>query len=106
MVKNLPAMHETQVQSLGWEEPLEKEMATHFNILARRIPWTEYPGGPQSMDSKELDTTEQLTHFSICKKCSIWEALYGKAKQNKIGLYFSTIDLNHNSSSPKTSYTL
>ena len=40
-VKNLPAMQETQVQSLGQEEPLEEEMATHFSILARRIPWTE-----------------------------------------------------------------
>ena len=44
MVKNLPAMQETQVQSLGWEDPLEKGMATHFSILAWRIPWTEEPG--------------------------------------------------------------
>ena len=43
MVKNLPEMQETQVQSLGWEDPLEKEMATHSSILAWRIPWTE-PG--------------------------------------------------------------
>ena len=49
MVKNLPAMQETQVLSLGWEDPLEKEMATHSSILAWRIPWTEDPGGPQSM---------------------------------------------------------
>ena len=49
MVKNLPAMQETQVQSLGWEDPLEKEMATHSSILARRIPWTEEPGRLQSM---------------------------------------------------------
>ena len=41
MVKNLPAMQEIQVQSLGWEDPLEKGMATHFNILAWRIPWTD-----------------------------------------------------------------
>ena len=47
-VKNLPAMQETWVQSLGWEDPLEKEMATHSNILAWRIPWTEEPGGLQS----------------------------------------------------------
>ena len=58
MVENLPAMQETQVQSLGWEDPLEKEMATHFNILAWRIPWTEEPGGLQSMGSQELDMTE------------------------------------------------
>jgi len=45
MVKNLPAMEETQVQSLGWEDPLEKGMAIHSSILAWRIPWTEEPGG-------------------------------------------------------------
>ena len=50
MVKNLPAMQETQVQSLGWEDPLEKGMATHSSILAWRIPWTEEPGGLQSME--------------------------------------------------------
>ena len=44
-VKNLPAVQETQVLSLGWEDPLEKEMATHSSILAWRIPWTEEPGG-------------------------------------------------------------
>ena len=43
--KNLPAKQETRVRSLGWENPLEKEMATHFSILAWRIPWTEVPGG-------------------------------------------------------------
>ena len=45
VVKNPPAMQETQVQSLGQEDPLEKEMATHFSILAWEIPWTEEPGG-------------------------------------------------------------
>ena len=45
MVKNLPAMQETQVQFLGWEDPLEKRMATHYSILAWKIPWTEEPGG-------------------------------------------------------------
>ena len=44
-VKNLPAMQETQVWSMGWEDPLEKGMATHSSILAWRIPWTEEPGG-------------------------------------------------------------
>ena len=47
MVKNPPAMQEMKVQSLGWEDPLEKEMATHSSILALRIPWTEEPGGLQ-----------------------------------------------------------
>ena len=49
MVKNPPAMQETWVQSLGQEDPLEKEMATHSSIPAWRIPWTEEPGGLQSM---------------------------------------------------------
>ena len=62
MVKNLPAVQETWVQSLGREDPLEKEMATHSGILAWRIPWTEEPGGLQSMGCKELDMTDQLTH--------------------------------------------
>ena len=57
MVKNLPAMQETWVPSLGQEGPLEKEMATHSGILAWEIPWTE---GPDS--HKELDMTEQLPH--------------------------------------------
>ena len=51
MVKNLPAMWEMQVQSLGREDPLEKGMATHSSSLAWRIPWTEEPGGLQSMRS-------------------------------------------------------
>ena len=49
MVKNLPAMQETQVQSLGQEDPLEKVMATHSSILAWKIPWAEEPGGLQSV---------------------------------------------------------
>ena len=54
MVKNLPGMWETQVRFLGWEDPLEKEMATHSSILAWRIPWTEKPGGLQSMGSQRV----------------------------------------------------
>ena len=49
MVKGLPTVWETQVQSLGWEHPLEKETATHSSIHAWEIPWTEEPGGLQSM---------------------------------------------------------
>ena len=52
MVKNLPTMQETWVRSLGWEDPLEKGMATHPSILAWRIPWTEEPGRLQSMGSQ------------------------------------------------------
>ena len=53
MVKNPPAKQETEVRSLGWEEPLEKEMASCFSILAWEIPWTEEFGGLQSMGSQE-----------------------------------------------------
>ena len=56
MIKNLPAMQETRVQSLGQEDPLEKEVATHSNILAWESPWTEETGRLQSMGSQELDT--------------------------------------------------
>jgi len=52
LVKNLPAVQETCVRSLGWEDPLEKEMATHSSILAWKISWTEEPGGLQSMRSQ------------------------------------------------------
>ena len=61
MVKNLPAMQETLVQSLGWKDPLEKEMAIHSRILAWRILWAEEPGGLQSIGHKESDMTEQPT---------------------------------------------
>ena len=53
-LKPLPAMRETWAQSLGWEDPLEKEMAAHSSILAWRIPWTEEPGGLQSMGSQRV----------------------------------------------------
>ena len=54
MVKNLPVMQETGVRSLGWEDPLEKETATHSSILAWRIPWSEEPGRLQSMWSQRV----------------------------------------------------
>ena len=64
MVKHLPTMQETQVQSLVQEEPLEKEIATHSSILAWKIPWTEEPGSYSSWGHKESDTIEQLYfHF-------------------------------------------
>ena len=56
MVKNLPAMQETWVQSLGWEDPLEKGMATRSSILAWRIPWAEEPDGLQSMGLQRIWT--------------------------------------------------
>ena len=57
VVKNLPKMQKTQVRSLGWEDHLEKEMATHTSMLAWKIPWKEEPGGLQSMGLLESDTT-------------------------------------------------
>ena len=68
-VKNLPAMRETQVLSLGWEDPLEKGMATYSSILAWRISWMEEPGGYSPQGPKESDTTQQLTLFSL----SLWQ---------------------------------
>ena len=61
MVKNLPAMCETWVLSLGWEEPLEKGTATHSSILAWRIPRTEESGRLQSVGHEESDMTERLS---------------------------------------------
>ena len=68
LVKNLPAMQETWVQPLSWEETLEKGNATHSSILAWRIPWTVYP-----MGHKESDTTERLSlsNFLLKEECLI-----------------------------------
>ena len=64
-VKNPPAMQETQVRSMGREDPLEKGMATHFNIFAWRIPWSEEPGGLQSMESQRVGQDSAITFFLI-----------------------------------------
>ena len=56
-VKNLPAVQETQILSLGWEDPQEKEMANHSSIVAWKIPWTEEPSRLQSLESQELAMT-------------------------------------------------
>ena len=63
---NVPAMQEMRVPSLGWEDPLEKEMATYSSILAWKIPWTEEPGGLQSMG---LHTTEH-TYIYMVYQCT------------------------------------
>ena len=67
MVKSLLAMQETRIRSLGWEGLLEKEMATHSNILAWEIPWTEEPDRPQPMGSPrvEHDVGVTLTHMEL-----------------------------------------
>ena len=66
MVKNPPAMQETQVQSPGQEDPLERGMATHSSVLAWRIPWTEELGGYRPWGHKESDTAERLTLSLSC----------------------------------------
>ena len=65
LVKNLPAVQETRLRPLGREDPLEKEMATHSSTVARKIPWTEEPGGLQSVGSQESDTTERLNQQTV-----------------------------------------
>ena len=69
MVKNLPVRQETRVQSLGWEVPLEKGMAIHSSILAWRIPWTEKPGGLQSVGLQRVGhdrVTNTRIYFILC----------------------------------------
>ena len=69
MVKHLPAVWETWVRFLGWEDPLEKEKAIHSGILAWKIPWTEEPGGLQSRrsqrDGHDLETKQQFLSLRI-----------------------------------------
>ena len=69
MVKNPPAIQETQVQSLGWEDPLEKGMATHSSILAWEIPWTEEPGRLQSTGSQRVGHDGATKHFHFHDEC-------------------------------------
>ena len=73
-VKCLPAMWETRVLSLGWEDPLEKEMATHSSILAWRIPWTEEPGGLQSMGLQRVghDWVTNTFTFTVSLCLTFW----------------------------------
>ena len=73
MVKSLPEMQETQVQSLGWEDPLEKEMAIHSSILAWRIPWIEEPGRLQFMGVTKSWT--RLNDFTFGRW--FWEVALG-----------------------------
>ena len=74
MVKNLPAIQETQVRFLRWEDPLKTGMATHSSILAWRIPWTEEPGGLQSMGSQRVRHNTVTTTTTIPTSC-VWDGL-------------------------------
>ena len=88
MVKNLPAMQETWIQSLGQEDALGKGKATHSSILAWRIPRTEEPGRLQSIGCKELDTTKLLTlfythtHIYTHARTQIWAFLVAQTVKN------------------------
>ena len=75
-VKNLPPMQETQVRSLGWEDPLEKEMTTHSSIIAWRIPWTEDPGRLQSMGSQRVGHDWGTTHTCMSSDMAVVPAAY------------------------------
>ena len=69
-VKNLPAVQETLIQSLGWEDPLEEGMTTHSSILAWKITWTEEPGGLQSIKSQRWTRLKRLSKYThILKYC-------------------------------------
>ena len=69
MVKNLPVVRETWVRSLGWEDPLKEEMATHSDILAWKIPWTEEPGGLQSTGLQRVEHDWANNSFLIAQPC-------------------------------------
>ena len=71
MVNNLPKVQETRVWSLGQEDPLEKGMATHYSILAWRIPWTEKPGGLQSMGSQRVGH-DRVTNTHTSNQIRVW----------------------------------
>ena len=73
MVKNLPAMQETQVQPLGRGDPLGKELATQSSILTWRIPWTEEPGGLQFMGSQRVRHNQATFTFHFQIDCSKWK---------------------------------
>ena len=80
MVKRLPWMQETWVWSMGWEDPLEKRMATHSSILSWRIPWTEEPGGLQSMELQRFWhdwATNRHKHISRIQRNPVWQAWWG-----------------------------
>ena len=106
MVKDLPAMQETQVRSLSWGDSLEKGMATHFSIFAWRIPWTEEPGGLQSLGSQRVrrdwvTNSNQLTntYCSYCSYCS-WQnnRILNEELPRSVGVQYATGDQWKNNS--------
>ena len=73
MVKRLPTMRKTRVRSLGWEDPLEKEMATHSSILSWKIPWTEEPGRLQYMGSEKVVMSHLTAVRNTIRKCIYYQ---------------------------------
>ena len=100
-IKHLPAMQETRVQSLGWEDPLEKEMATHTSILAWRIPWTEEPGGLPSIGSQRVRQKTNTLYFSGLSQTAMifmgktnraWQA-WGRKESDRLSDFHSVIKI-------------
>ena len=101
-------MQETWAQSLDQEDPLEKGMATHSSIFACRIPWTEEPGGLQSMGHEELDTTERLT-LSLLYNVALVPAV--RCPESAMCLHLSPLfecpsHLSHHRASSRVPYAL
>ena len=100
-LKHLPAMWETQVQSLGHEDPLEKEMAPHSSILAWRIPWTEEPGRLQSMGWQRVGhdwvTSLSLSVLSRCPVLQIWDKMSLSQKTSPSSTWNIMHSLNNSS---------
>ena len=97
-IKRLPAMQETRVQSLGWEDALEKEMATHSSILAGRIPWTEEPSGV----CKESDRTERLHFHFLLSDYQVFQAVNaGNSSSSPRVLCTSHRSIKHTSKPPE-----
>ena len=93
MVKHMPAMWETQVRSLSWDNPLEEEMATHSSILAWKIPWTEKPGRLQSMGSQSQTRLSDLTftflsHQNGWNECRLLWGLWNQVSTSFIPLLY------------------
>ena len=85
-LKRLPAMRETWVRSLSWEDPLEKGMATHSSILAWRIPWTEEPGGLQPMSTQKAGhNPATFTFFFLRMNKVYFQGKFGLGIQNEAG---------------------
>ena len=116
MIKNLPAMQETWVQSLGQEDPLEKEMATHSSTLAWRIPWTEKPGRLQSTGSQSRTRLSDFTFtlFSVIPSlitaagCDFWARELGVSQLGAVLYTLGKIIENHQKTSEralKTDFT-